>query len=121
MASKPTIGVFSSWSATEEEIRWVAMFLQVGRIAHMNQIVNLHFLLSQARVSSRPNVLWCYKKDLGFTTYVLALVKPAELTDISHRKKREAKIKRDVKRGVREANEQDPFELFVAVTDIRYT
>jgi N-acetyltransferase 10 len=38
-----------------------------------------------------------------------------------HRKKREAKIKRDVKRGIREANEQDPFELFVAVTDIRYT
>lgn len=38
-----------------------------------------------------------------------------------HRKKREAKIKRDVKRGIREPNEQDPFELFVAVTDIRYT
>ncbi|CUA78060.1 hypothetical protein RSOLAG22IIIB_02675 [Rhizoctonia solani] len=59
-----------------------------------DQIVNLHFLLSQARVSARPSVLWCYKKDLGFT---------------SHRKKREAKIKRDVKRGVREANEQDPY------------
>ncbi|EUC59788.1 nucleolar ATPase Kre33, putative [Rhizoctonia solani AG-3 Rhs1AP] len=71
-----------------------------------DQIVNLHFLLSQARVSARPSVLWCYKKDLGFT---------------SHRKKREAKIKRDVKRGVREANEQDPFEIFVTVTDIRYT
>lgn len=26
-----------------------------------------------------------------------------------------------MKRGIREANEQDPFELFVAVTDIRYT
>ena len=42
-------------------------------------------------------------------------------TTTSHRKKREAKIKRDVKRGVREANEQDPFEIFVTVTDIRYT
>ncbi|EGN93865.1 hypothetical protein SERLA73DRAFT_115315 [Serpula lacrymans var. lacrymans S7.3] len=71
-----------------------------------DQIVNLHFLLSQARVSARPSVLWCYKKDLGFTT---------------HRKKREARIKRDVKRGVREPNEQDPFEIFVTVTDIRYT
>ena len=39
----------------------------------------------------------------------------------SHRKKREAKVKRDVKRGVREANEQNPFEIFVTVTDIRYT
>lgn len=35
-----------------------------------DQIVNLHFLLSQARISARPSVLWCYKKDLGFTTYV---------------------------------------------------
>ncbi|GMK53770.1 hypothetical protein CspeluHIS016_0103560 [Cutaneotrichosporon spelunceum] len=70
-----------------------------------DEVVNLHYLLSQARVSSRPNVLWCYKKELGFTT---------------HRKKREAKIKRDIKRGIREANEQDPFELFIAVTDIRY-
>ncbi|KAL9711453.1 hypothetical protein Ac2012v2_005998 [Leucoagaricus gongylophorus] len=71
-----------------------------------DQIVNLHYLLSQARVSARPSVLWCYKKDLGFTT---------------HRKKREAKIKRDVKRGIRELNEQNPFEIFVTVTDIRYT
>ncbi|KAJ8518310.1 hypothetical protein ONZ45_g4592 [Pleurotus djamor] len=71
-----------------------------------DQIVNLHYLLSQARVSARPSVLWCYKKDLGFT---------------SHRKKREAKIKRDVKRGIREPNDQDPFEIFVTVTDIRYT
>ncbi|KAG1727820.1 GNAT acetyltransferase 2-domain-containing protein [Suillus lakei] len=71
-----------------------------------NNIVNLHFLLSQARVSARPSVLWCYKKDLGFT---------------AARKKREAKIKRDVKRGVREPNEQNPFEIFVTVTDIRYT
>jgi hypothetical protein len=39
----------------------------------------------------------------------------------SHRKKREAKIKRDVKRGIREPNDQDPFEIFVTVTDIRYT
>ncbi|KAF6749176.1 NAT10 protein [Ephemerocybe angulata] len=71
-----------------------------------DQIVNLHFLLSQARVSARPSVLWCYKKELGFTT---------------HRKKREAKIKREVKKGMREPNEQNPFEIFVTVTDIRYT
>src|SRR6202040_2238016 len=36
-------------------------------------------------------------------------------------KKREAKIKRDVKRGIRDPNEQNPFEIFVTVTDIRYT
>lgn len=71
-----------------------------------DQVVNLHWLLSQAQVTARPSVLWCYKKDLGFS---------------SHRKKREAKIKRDVKRGVREVNEEDPFELFISVTNIRYT
>lgn len=70
-----------------------------------DQVVNLHFLLSQSRVQSRPNVLWCYKKDLGFTT---------------HRKKREQKIKNDIKRGIREKGEGDPFELFVSLTDIRY-
>ncbi|KAJ7447247.1 GNAT acetyltransferase 2-domain-containing protein [Mycena latifolia] len=71
-----------------------------------DQIVNLHFLLSQARVSARPSVLWCYKKELGFT---------------SHRKKLEDKIKREVKQGRREPNEKNPFEIFVTVTDIRYT
>ncbi|KAJ9113821.1 hypothetical protein QFC19_000014 [Naganishia cerealis] len=71
-----------------------------------DQIVSLHYLLSQSRTSARPNVLWCYKKELGFT---------------SHRKKREKKIKNEVKRGIREVNEQNPFEMFIAVTDIRYT
>ncbi|CAO3597433.1 unnamed protein product [Absidia cylindrospora] len=56
-----------------------------------DQIVNLHWLLSQAQVTSRPSVLWCYKKELGFTT---------------HRKKREAKIKRDIKKGIRETNNE---------------
>ncbi|KAF7726220.1 killer toxin resistant protein [Apophysomyces ossiformis] len=70
-----------------------------------DQIVNLHWLLSQAQVTARPSVLWCYKKELGFT---------------SHRKKREAKLKKDIKRGIREANADDPFELFVTVTNIRY-
>ena len=94
-----------------------------GVVLNQVQIVNLHFLLSQARVSARPSVLWCYKKDLGFTRCVLcsyALHSPLILR-YSHRKKREAKIKRDVKRGIREPNEQNPFEIFITVTDIRYT
>ncbi|KAF8265973.1 helicase-domain-containing protein [Lactarius quietus] len=60
-----------------------------------NQVVNLHFLLSKARISTHPSVLWCYKKELGFT--------------------------RDVKWGIREANDHDPFENFIMVTDICYT
>lgn len=120
-----------------------SFFLLLGDRAKAHaQIVNLHFLLSQSiaglanptdgeslllfsasdspqltfcvpfraplaqKKNPRPNVLWCYKKDLGFT---------------SNRKKREGKVKRDVKRGQREVNEMDPFELFVSVTDVRYT
>jgi N-acetyltransferase 10 len=47
-----------------------------------------------------------------------------ELIDIlshSHRKKREDKIKKEIKRGIREANTEDPFELFVSLHNIRYT
>ena len=91
-----------------------SFFLIVGSAKQQHsQIVNLHYLLSQAKLShsrnkagtARPNVLWCYKKELAFT---------------SNRKKREGKIKRDVKRGIRDEGEMDPFELFVGVTDIRY-
>ena len=40
----------------------------------------------------------------------------------SHRKKREAKIKKEVKREIRDANTgtEDPFELFISLTNIRY-
>lgn len=80
------------------------LFVIVGDSAR-EQVVNLHYILSMARVDTRPSVLWCYNKDLGFTT---------------HRKKRAAKLKRDIARGIREVDEQNPFELFVACTDIRY-
>ena len=70
------------------------------------QVVTLHFLLSKARVSARPSVLWCYKKELGFS---------------SHRKKRMNLIKKQIARGTRDADEDDPFELFVSSTSIRYT
>ncbi|GAA5997578.1 hypothetical protein JCM5350_003618 [Sporobolomyces pararoseus] len=95
-----------------------SFFLMVGDRAKSHaQIVNLHFLLSQSvaglanptdaqKKNPRPNVLWCYKKDLGFT---------------SNRKKRESKVKKEVKRGERDVGEMDPFELFVSVTDVRYT
>ncbi|PLW14519.1 hypothetical protein PCANC_12966 [Puccinia coronata f. sp. avenae] len=82
-----------------------SFFIVLGDKA-VDQVVNLHFLLSQSRHTARPNVLWCYKKELGFT---------------SNRKKREQKIKREVKKGHREVGDMDPFELFVSLTDIRYT
>jgi hypothetical protein len=71
-----------------------------------DQVVNLHYMLSKAAVKTRPSVLWCYKKELGFT---------------SHRQKRMRKIKREIARGIRTQEEaENPFELFVGSTDIRY-
>jgi N-acetyltransferase 10 len=69
-------------------------------------IVHLHYIMSSVDIKQNKSVIWAYKKDLlGFT---------------SHRKKREAKIRKEVKRGIREANTEDPFELFVTLHNIRY-
>ncbi|KAI0011629.1 DUF699-domain-containing protein [Xylariaceae sp. FL0662B] len=69
-------------------------------------IVQLHYIMSSMDLRQNKSVLWAYKsKLLGFT---------------SHRKKRETKIKKEIKRGTREANTEDPFELFVSLHDIRY-
>ncbi|KAK7994317.1 hypothetical protein PG991_015905 [Apiospora marii] len=69
-------------------------------------LVHLHYIMSSMDLKTNKSVLWAYqKKLLGFT---------------SHRQKREAKIKKDIKRGVREANAEDPFELFVTLNDITY-
>ncbi|KAM7204296.1 nucleolar ATPase [Naviculisporaceae sp. PSN 640] len=69
-------------------------------------IVHLYHIMSQMNVQHNKSVLWAYKsKLLGFT---------------SHRKKRENKIKKEIKRGQREPNSEDPFELFISLHDIRY-
>lgn len=82
-----------------------SFFVVVGDRAK-DVIVYLHYMLSNADVKQNKSVLWAYKKDLlGFT---------------SHRKKREAKIKKEVKRGTREPNEEDAFELFITLNQIRY-
>lgn len=35
-----------------------------------DQVVNMHYMMSKAQVKARPSVLWCYNKELGFSTYV---------------------------------------------------
>jgi len=62
-------------------------------------------MLSKTVVKARPSVLWCYKKDLGFS---------------SHRKKRMKSLQKKIKSGKLNVNEDDPFELFVISTNIRY-
>jgi len=69
-------------------------------------IVNLYHILLNLDIKLNKNVLWAYKnKLLGFT---------------SHRKKREQKIKKEIKRGIRDVDTEDPFELFVSTQNIRY-
>jgi N-acetyltransferase 10 len=70
-----------------------------------DQIVNLHYILSKAAVKSRPSVLWCYKKELELS---------------SHKKKRMRQIKKQIQRGLLDPNKDDPFELFVSSTQIRW-
>ena len=68
--------------------------------------MHLHYILSNTDLKQNKSVLWAYKKDLlGFT---------------SHRKKREKKHRKEVKRGIREPNTEDPFELFLTLQNIRY-
>jgi N-acetyltransferase 10 len=82
-----------------------SFFFIVGDRAR-NQLPNLHYLMMSSDLKMNKSVLWAYKKKLlGFT---------------SHRQKREAKIKKDIKRGIREVNEQDPFEAFISNQNIRY-
>ncbi|KAF2234433.1 DUF699-domain-containing protein [Viridothelium virens] len=69
-------------------------------------IVNLYHVLLNVDVKLNKSVLWAYKnKLLGFT---------------SHRQKREKKIRKEIKRGIRDVDTEDPFELFVSTQNIRY-
>uniref|UniRef100_A0A8C0WU07 TmcA/NAT10 N-terminal domain-containing protein n=1 Tax=Castor canadensis TaxID=51338 RepID=A0A8C0WU07_CASCN len=81
-----------------------SLFVVVGDRAK-DQVVILHHMLSKATVKARPSVLWCYKKELGFS---------------SHRKKRMRQLQKKIKNGTLNIKQDDPFELFVAATNIRY-
>ena len=72
-------------------------------------------MLSKSRVRTRPSVLWCYKKDLGFSTYSLLMV-----CYCSHKKKRMREIKKLISRGLYDKDGENPFDLFVSSTEIRW-
>ncbi|XP_063992726.1 RNA cytidine acetyltransferase [Diachasmimorpha longicaudata] len=79
-------------------------FVVIGEKAR-DQVVLINHMLSKTMVKARPSILWCYKKDLGFS---------------SHRQRRQKKIEKKIKSGKIDINEDDPFELFVASAKIRY-
>ena len=82
-----------------------SMFVLVGDHGK-DQVENLHKMLAKSRIKANPSVLWCYKKELGFST---------------HRKKRMQEIKRNKARGLHDPDRDDPFDLFISTTDIRWT
>ncbi|KAF6255647.1 GNAT acetyltransferase 2-domain-containing protein [Scenedesmus sp. NREL 46B-D3] len=86
------------------KLRQRAMFVLIGDKGR-DQVVNLHYMLSKASVKARPSVLWCYKKDLALS---------------SHKKKRMKQLKKMSQRGLLDPEQEDPFALFVASTNIRY-
>lgn len=71
-----------------------------------DQVVNLHYMLSKMTLQARPSVLWCYKHELGFS---------------SNKKKRMKIIKKRIKQGLVDPNKDDPFELFISSTSIRFS
>lgn len=78
-----------------------SMFVIVGDKGR-DQVVILHHILSKATVAARPTVLWCYKKELDFST---------------HRRKRMKELRKKMRSG---KFEEDPFDLFISSTHIRY-
>jgi len=73
-----------------------------------DQVVILHHMLSKAQIKARPTVLWCYKKELDFST---------------HRKRRMKQMrKRQAATGSSGGgNDDNPFEIFLSSTQIHYT
>ncbi|KAF4656300.1 N-acetyltransferase 10 [Perkinsus chesapeaki] len=80
-----------------------SLFVVVGDNGK-DQVTNLHYLLSKL-TTKKPSVLWCYKKDLGFS---------------SNRRKRGRNMKKAIKQGKYDTATDDPFELFLSSTDIRF-
>jgi N-acetyltransferase 10 len=70
-----------------------------------DQVVNLHYMQSKLQVKARPSVLWCYNKELGFST---------------HRKKRMRQIQKMQQRGLYDSETEDPFQLFITATKVRW-
>jgi N-acetyltransferase 10 len=93
-----------------------SFFVIVGDEAK-DQVVNLHYMLTKAKVQTRPNVLWCYKKELGFMADNRARTKRLK-------KKQNELNKKNAKKNVEEVDTEqllnDPFHLFLAATNIRF-
>jgi len=80
-----------------------SLFIIVGEKSR-DQVVTLYHILTKTQVKSKPSVLWCYKKELGFST---------------HRKKRMRELQKLKKAGL-EVNEDNPLDLFISSANVRW-
>lgn len=80
------------------------MFVVVGDKAK-EQIPNLFHVMMKIGCRASTNVLWAYKKELGFS---------------SQKRKRMKMKDAKMKTKLKEMDEDDPFETFIASTKIRY-
>ncbi|XP_074600783.1 RNA cytidine acetyltransferase l(1)G0020 isoform X1 [Brevipalpus obovatus] len=71
-----------------------------------DQVVIINHMLMKSQIKPKPCVLWCYKKELGFST---------------NRRKRVRTIKRKERAGNATFDEDDPFEMFITGTNIRWS
>ncbi|XP_008450325.2 RNA cytidine acetyltransferase 1-like isoform X2 [Cucumis melo] len=78
------------------KMKYRSFFVIIGDKAR-DQVVNLHYLLSNELMKSRPTVLWCYKNKLEIS---------------SHKRKRAKQVKKLMQRGLLDPEKVDPFLLF---------
>jgi N-acetyltransferase 10 len=62
-------------------------------------------LYSKLNPGKKLNILWCYKKELGFS---------------NHAKKKMKKIKKLMNKGLYDPDEENAFDLFISSADIKY-
>lgn len=80
-----------------------SLFIIVGEKSR-DQVVTLYHILTKTQIKVRPSVLWCYKKELGFST---------------HRKKRMRELQKLKKAGL-EIDEDNPLDMFIASANVRW-
>ena len=81
-----------------------SMFLIIGDKSR-DQISNLHSFYNKLNPGKKLNILWCYKKELGFS---------------NHAKKKMKKIKKLMNKGVYTPNDENSFDLFLSSSDIKF-
>jgi len=86
------------------KLRQRGIFVIIGDRGR-DQVVNMHYLMTKMTAIQRMKVLWCYSKELGFS---------------SHKQKRMKQIRTQMKQGLYDATIDEPFDLFVSGADIRY-